>query len=126
MPAGRPPDYRPEFCEIAIKELKEGASIEEIGLALDCGYSTVYRWMDEHEEFREAIKKGREYSKGWWYKEGRKSMREKDFNSTLWYMNMKNRHGWSDKQEHEVKASVKDATHNESYRSSENEYKKSV
>jgi hypothetical protein len=108
MPAGRPTDYRPEMCGEVIELLKEGASIEEIGLELDVGYTTVYLWMDKHPEFMKAVKKGREFSKGWWMKEGRISMRDKDFNSTLWYMNMKNRHGWADKQE--IAATVTEET----------------
>lgn len=98
-PGGRPPLYKEEFCERVIELLKEGASIEEIGLELNCGYSTVYYWMDQHPEFLEAIKKGREFSKGWWYKVGRCSMRDKEFNSGLWFMNMKNRFGWQDRVE---------------------------
>lgn len=99
MTAGRPSDYKPEYCEKAIELLKQGASIEELGLELDCGYTTIYRWMDEHEEFRGAIKKGREYSEGWWKKRGRTDLENDKFNSTLWYMNMKNRFGWADKKE---------------------------
>lgn len=115
-PVGRPTDYTPEMCEKVIPLLKEGASIEEIGLELDVGYSTVYRWMDEHPEFREAIKKGREFSHAWWLKEGRKALRDKDFSYTGWYMNMKNRFGWTDKQESnhnvnvtETKQKIRDA-----------------
>lgn len=101
MPGGRPTDYKPEFCDLVIPLLKQGMSIAEIGLELDIGYSTIYRWMDEHEEFREAIKSGREFSQGWWEKQGRVALREKEFSPTLWYMNMKNRFGWKDKQETE-------------------------
>lgn len=115
-PGGRPTDYTPDLCEKVIPLLKEGASIEELGLELDIGYSTIYRWMDQHPEFKEAIKKGREYSQGWWMKEGRTSLRDGKFNPTLWYMNMKNRFGWSDKQESthnvtvsETKQKVRDA-----------------
>lgn len=99
MPAGRPTLYDPSMCDKAIEYLKEGASIEELGLELDCGYSTIYQWMNEHPEFAEAIKKGREYSKGWWMKNGRNQMHSDTFNSTLWYMNMKNRWDWADKKE---------------------------
>ncbi len=99
MPAGRPTIYKPEYCEKVIELLKEGASIEEIGLELNCGYKTVYEWMERHPDFAQAIKTGRDYSKGWWYKQGRIALREKEFSPTLWYMNMKNRFGWTDKQE---------------------------
>lgn len=109
-PVGCPPIYNQDMCEKVIALLKEGASIEEIGLELDVGYSTVYHWMDVHPEFLEAIKKGREFSKAWWLREGRKALRDKDFSYTGWYMNMKNRFGWTDKQEVKADVTVDDAT----------------
>jgi len=97
MAAGRPTNYRPEYCEMVIPLLKEGMSIEEIGLELDVGYTTIYEWMDRHPEFAQAIKRGREFSKAWWLRNGRTQLENDKFSSTLWYMNMKNRFGWSDK-----------------------------
>jgi Helix-turn-helix domain of resolvase len=107
MPAGRPEQYTKDLCEKVIPLLKKGASIEEIGLELGIGYSTIYEYMERHPEFAEAIKKGREFSKGWWMKEGRTNLKDKDFSSTLWYMNMKNRFGWTDRQENNITATVK-------------------
>lgn len=107
MPGGRPTIYRPELCEEVIPLLKQGMSIEEIGLELDVGYSTIYKWMDLYPEFREAIKKGREFSHGWWLKAGRENLAGKDFNSGLWFMNMKNRFGWRNEQKEDVNESTK-------------------
>lgn len=108
MPAGRPTLYRPEMCEEVIPLLATGASIEEIGLELGCGYSTVKQWMAEKPEFADAIKRGRELSHGWWCKQGTKNLENKEFSATLWYMNMKNRFGWKDKTETDMNLAQKE------------------
>ncbi len=57
------------------------------------------RWVKEEEEFSETIKAGKMISEAWWAKQGRKNLKDKEFNYTGWYMNMKNRFGWKDKTE---------------------------
>ena len=96
---GRPTKYKPEMCETVIELMKEGASQYEVLATLGISEDTFYRWKKENEEFSESIKRGSQLSQAWWEKKGRISLDDRQFNSTLWYMNMKNRFKWADKQE---------------------------
>jgi hypothetical protein len=79
--------------------MTEGASLEEIKAYLNISNNLHTRWMTEEPEYRETIKRGEELSKAWWHKKGRVNLENKDFSATLWYMNMKNRFGWKDRQD---------------------------
>lgn len=107
MAVGRPTEYKSEYCKIAQDLIDEGASMAEVAYELRVARATLYRWADAHEEFRDTIKDSKEFSEGWWMKQGRLNLQNKDFSSTLWYMNMKNRFGWADKQENSVTAVIK-------------------
>jgi len=103
MDRGRPTDYRPEFCEKLVELMKQGAAIEELCLEFDVCEKTLYNWFNAHPDFLQAKKRGVAFSKAWWMKNGRLNLENKEFNYTGWYMNMKNRFGWADKQEVEQK-----------------------
>lgn len=105
---GRPTKYNPEMCQTVIEEMSQGASKCEVAAALGICEDTLYTWLKDPEKkiFSEAIRIGSSLSKAWWLKKGRVNLDTKEFNSTCWYMNMKNRHGWTDKQEHKVDAQV--------------------
>jgi transposase len=96
---GRPTKYKPEMCKTVLELMKEGASQQEVLAVLDISNDTFYRWKKENEEFSETIKRGIQLSQAWWERKGRISLDDRQFNSTLWYMNMKNRFKWADKQE---------------------------
>lgn len=62
------------------------------------------RWLVEEPEFSETIKMGKLYCEAWWNSKGRE-IENRDINSNLFHINMKNRFGWSEK--HEIKQETK-------------------
>lgn len=66
------------------------------------------RWMEDEPEFWETIKMGRILAECWWNENGRTNLKDRDFNYTGWYMQMKNRFGWSDKTENKQEVTVKE------------------
>lgn len=103
MPDGRPKetlDRLPDGWEKKIIDLaSQGASEVELRGELDISNDLFYRWLEEEPHFSETIKKCKEKCQIWWEKNGRVNLENKDFSYTGWYMNMKNRFGWKDKQE---------------------------
>jgi transposase-like protein len=91
-PVGRPSDYDPSYCEVAIELGKQGKSTEAIGARIGVGTATLYRWRDKHEEFREALELAKEYELEWWEEVAMKHMlEEKDqpkLNASIWTRSM--------------------------------------
>lgn len=85
--------------ETMIELASEGASIVELAASVDLYRSTFYEISKREPEFSDTIKKCKALSEVWWQKQGRSNLQNKDFSYTGWYMNMKNRFGWKDKQD---------------------------
>lgn len=58
----RPTKYDPKFCKIAKKMTELGATDNDVAEALDIGTTTLYRWRNEHPEFRDSLKVGKSES----------------------------------------------------------------
>jgi hypothetical protein len=91
-PVGRPSLYDPAYCDQAIELGKIGKSTEAIGAMLGVGTATLYRWMDEHPEFREAISIAKDMELYWWEEQAQAYMvenKESDrLNSGIWARSM--------------------------------------
>lgn len=127
---GRPSDYDPKYCKDIIEHMKRGGSIESFGAFLAEKYgddfaaskSTVYRWLANNEEFRDAKDIGQVHSLKFFEDIGNRGMlgqlrtissevitgtgknkkvdrkyRTAFFQERVWSMNMKNRFGWQDR-----------------------------
>jgi len=60
MPAGRPSLYEPEFAAQARKLAELGATDLEVADFFEVDVATVHRWKLKHDEFRDALKIGKE------------------------------------------------------------------
>ena len=102
-PVGRPPitleDLPKDWKSGIIALAKKGASIIELSVYLEISRDTFYALSDREEEFSDTVKMCKEFSEAWWHERGRKNLTNPAFSYTGWYMNMKNRFGWKDKQE---------------------------
>ena len=100
---GRPVITKEELTENwekqIIEQFKDGWSIVEVATELGISKGTFYNLMDRDQVFLNAVKRGIDLSEAWWTKQGRVGLRERDFNYTGWYMNMKNRFKWRDRHE---------------------------
>lgn len=56
---GRPTDYKPEFCQEAIKLCENGATDSELADFFEVSDRTLYRWKAQFPEFSQALKSGK-------------------------------------------------------------------
>lgn len=57
--------YKPEYCDDIIKHLSEGYSVESFAGVLGVDRGTIYNWLRDHEEFREAKQIADQKSRLW-------------------------------------------------------------
>jgi transposase-like protein len=55
----KPTDYTPEACALVAKLMGSGHSLTGAAGAMGVSPETLRRWMDTHEEFRDAVSRGK-------------------------------------------------------------------
>jgi hypothetical protein len=95
--------YDKKYCTLLTQMMKEGASVAEVAAKIGVHRVTLYKWADKEPAFKAAMELGKEFSEAWWMTVARHNLTNKQFNATLWYMNMKNRFGWRDEKPVEEK-----------------------
>lgn len=89
MPAGRPTDYREEYCERVVELGKQGASVVEMAVDIGVARATLEaNWPANHPEFLEAFTYAKECSQVWWEKAGRDGMVDNKINASIWSRSM--------------------------------------
>lgn len=102
--AGRPSDYKPEYCEMLVEHMAEGLSFESFAGLVGCAISTLYEWEKKNPAFSEAKKEGFERNRLFYERVGLRMMQDGQGSATVWLFNMKNRFPkqWRDK--HDVES----------------------
>lgn len=77
----------------------EGASDMEVAAHLKLTIRQFYAQLEENDKFKILVDFGRTMSQAWWERQGRHNLKNKQFNSVLWFAQMKNKFGWADKVE---------------------------
>jgi len=108
-------DLLPNWEEVAIDCGSQGMSDIEIRKNLAIAKYRVlctetWESLLKDEFFAEVIKRARILCQAWWEEQGRKGLKAQHFNSALWFMNMKNRFKWRDKQPEEVAHAINNTT----------------
>lgn len=92
MPGGRPTDYRPEYCALAVELGAQGKSLAQIGAACGVARVTLWQWAEKHPEFAAAIARARDLALAWWEEQAHIGMWESPegarLNPQLWSRSM--------------------------------------
>jgi hypothetical protein len=91
MPAGRPSDYNPHFCESVMDLGAKGYSQTEIAVHLEVPRTTMLSWAERHPEFSTALTRAKEEEQAWWERTGREAMFKPGFNAAVWKKSMEAR-----------------------------------
>lgn len=109
MPAGRPTDYRPEYCDRVIELGRRGDSRAEIAAELDVARYTLKNWENEHPEFLDAMTRAYDLALAVWMRDGRKGMwAGSQFNANAYSLQVRNRFrdDYVDKQERAISGAL--------------------
>lgn len=89
--------YNPAFCQKLIDHMKEGYSFNSFGAIVGVHRATLNRWVDAHDDFKEAKGIAEAHCQLFWEKlgiQGLNAPKDMPFNSVIWIVNMCNRFGW--------------------------------
>ena len=75
-PGGRPTLYKPEYCDMVVEHMAQGASLTSFAASIKTSRSVISLWMNEHPEFMRAAHEGKAACAAWWEENGRRLAKE--------------------------------------------------
>jgi transposase len=103
MPAGRPSEYDPAYCERVIALGKQGKSKVVMAAELGVTKPTLENWARQHPEFLSALGLAMTHAQVWWENAGQKGLTAEKFNASIWSRSMAARfpEDWRENSRHE-------------------------
>lgn len=83
MPAGRPTDYRPEFCEQVVEHCRDGRSLASFCNEIGIARQTLYQWRARFSLFNDACSRALIAAQTWFEERCRNGLEDRNFNSRL-------------------------------------------
>ncbi len=99
--AGQPTKYKEEYCDMLLAHMAQGLSYESFAAIVDVTRDCLYKWEKANPKFLYSKKIGKEKMLLLFEKMGIQAMagKIKGFNASTYIFTMKNKCGWTDKQE---------------------------
>ena len=104
--SGRPNKYQPAMCEVIVELGLKGKSKAQMASHLNIARSTFDRWLEEHQEFREAWELADTHAQAFWESIGADGVGKGHlFNHNAWSLQIRNRFSHSYKESRELEMS---------------------
>jgi hypothetical protein len=101
-PVGRPTDYRPEYCNVAMRLGREGKSKAQLAAFIGVTRKTLDNWTESHTEFLHAMELSRDFALAWWEDTGQSGLPAGVLNASLWSRSMAARFPADYREEHAI------------------------
>jgi hypothetical protein len=97
---GRPPKYNSEIHDkMALRYGLSAMTDDQIACAIDIDVSTLNRWKEEHDSFRESLKEGRTDADGHIVQSLYAKAKTGDTTAQIFWLKNRKRREWRDRQE---------------------------
>jgi hypothetical protein len=111
MPAGRPSDYDPSYCEKVIEWGAQGKSRTWMAAKLGTHRQRLYVWEEAHPEFKDALMQAKALEQLWWEDKGQECLvmaQGSSFSQTAWSRSMAARFpdDWREKVDNNVSGTL--------------------
>lgn len=102
MTAGRPTDFREEYCDQAYRMGLLGCTDKEMADFFGVCEATINNWKIDYPQFLESLKNGKENADQEIAKSLYLKAKDGDTTAMIFWLKNRRKHHWRDKQDHEV------------------------